>query len=147
MTTTDSDRLRTLALSSLACAFLTSFVALSVQHLSLDPSDEAARQPFLATLLDPFVLTLWLPCLVLGAGVGFLASVVMLRTVRLERAIPLVTLACVAAAAVVAPFVIVLSPLFGLAFAWLAMDWCRHHRAWQLPGPPESSTPDRPGAP
>jgi len=117
----------------MSCALLTGLAALYTMFLMLPPTDLAYGQGFLLTILDPFVLTVWL---VFTLGSALVASPVALWSlwrVQLIKAVPLIMFVSVVAAGIGAYYYLPASPLIVLIAASLAMVWCRYHVPWQTP--------------
>lgn len=132
-----------LALSSLGCGLLTGLLVLYIDGKSLTPSDEAYGMSVVESLADPLVLLVWLPFTLGSASLGFVYSLVALRNVNLAKAIPLVAVVTVGAAAATATSFAPASPfvalLVALLVALIAMEFCRNWSPWASNEPPPES--------
>jgi hypothetical protein len=133
MTTITSRRFATLAIGSGVCGLVTGVVVLAVIQVTLRSSDLAYGQPFLHTLLDPFVLTVWIPFTFVPTLIGFVFSLWALRDVQLSKAFPVTLGATVVAAALTAVKFAPASPVVALITALIVMFCCRYYEPWALP--------------
>jgi len=112
--------------ASLLVAILSGLAALWGLLVSLPPTDGAYGQGVMGTLLDPFVLMVWLPLVCVGWIVGSVLGLLLLRPTNLARSLPLVGALAVATSAVMAASV---SPSIALpAGLWagaVAAGWAR----------------------
>ena len=129
-----------LAISAAGCAALSGLAALYVLIQSLPPSDEAYGMSVLEFLGDPFVRVLWVPFTFGPAFIGFMASLWALWRVRLTRALPLILIMTVAAAAIAARANIVLAVPVALVVSLATMDWCHSRTSWALRDSPHTLT-------
>ena len=78
---------------------------------------------------DPFVLIVWSQMVLIGAALGFAFSWWLLWRVKLSKAVPIVVVVSVVAAAALAPLFGPLCALPALVAGVLAMLWCRERAA------------------
>jgi hypothetical protein len=115
----------TLARGALVCAGTAGIVAVTVLKLTLPVTDGAYGAPFLAFVLNPGVLGVWL-LLVAGFGfLGFVDSLWSLKGADLHRAIPITIVVTALAAGAVAAKLAPLSAPAGLVVGMGAMRGCR----------------------
>lgn len=122
-------RVAALAASALLSAVLVGLVALFVQLKTLPPSDLAYGTPFGVLLRDPFVLIIWSQMVLIGATLGFALSWWLLWRVKLSKAVPIVVVVSVVAAAAFAPLFGPLCAFPAFVAGVLAMLWCRERAA------------------
>jgi len=117
----DGRRIAALALASLGCALACALLAVLAFQFTLPETDAAHGENLLANSL---VLTTAGACVVIGAPLGFLAALFLLRNARLAPSIIVVATVALVTAAIAGRLSLLSAPLVLLA-SLFAMFWCQ----------------------